>query len=136
MLKTETADNDLPAWEWLQHLVKTLGEHGMSSEESAVENEVEHVLRVKNMEWRRGIGRELDIVDVERILDSEIFAPQGSKPVKRIRAHDNPMTSRDVVTGLPMELYDGAWIANLTQRQLDSLGVSSANFAWMEVAVI
>jgi len=71
MLKTKTADNNLPAWEWLQHLVKTLGEHGMS----AVENEVEHVLQVKNMEWQCGIRWELDIVDVEHILDSDIFAP-------------------------------------------------------------
>ena len=46
------------------------------------------------------------------------------------------MTSRDMVTGLPMELYDRAWIMGLTQHQLNSLGVSSMKFAWMEVAVI
>lgn len=134
-LRTETADEDLPAWKWLQHLVKVLGEHGMSSEESSVENEVEHVLRVKKMEWRRCIDRELDLVDVERILDSDIFSPQGAKPVKRIRAPDNPMSSRDTVRGLPLNLYDGAWIAGLTQRELDSLEAIQEGFNWMTIAV-
>jgi hypothetical protein len=42
-------------WQWLQQLVKTLGEGGMSSEESNIENEIERVLRVKNMVWRHEI---------------------------------------------------------------------------------
>ncbi|KIJ64128.1 hypothetical protein HYDPIDRAFT_168190 [Hydnomerulius pinastri MD-312] len=135
-LKLETVDDDLSAWEWLRHLIKTLGEHGMSSEESAVENDVEHVLRVKRMEWRCCIDRELDIVDTERLLDNNIFAAQGAKPVKRIRAPDNPVSSRDVVTGLPMELYDGAWVAGLTQCQVDTLGVCRESFGWMKVATM
>ncbi|KAI6039483.1 hypothetical protein EDC04DRAFT_3007882 [Pisolithus marmoratus] len=43
-LKSDTYDDDLPSWQWLGCLIKTLGEHGMSSEESAVENGVENVL--------------------------------------------------------------------------------------------
>ncbi|KAG1858001.1 hypothetical protein DFJ58DRAFT_658856, partial [Suillus subalutaceus] len=58
--KTDKNEEDLPAWQWLQQLVRTLGEGGMSSEESDVENDIETVLRVKNMTWRRpnrtGIG--------------------------------------------------------------------------------
>ncbi|KAI6136019.1 hypothetical protein F5141DRAFT_1208407 [Pisolithus sp. B1] len=50
-LRMEVSDDDLTAWKWLQHLVKTLGEQGMSSKESAVENEIERVLHVKRMEW-------------------------------------------------------------------------------------
>ncbi|KAG6375694.1 hypothetical protein JVT61DRAFT_3268 [Boletus reticuloceps] len=135
-LKTEGGDNDLVVWEWLQRLVRFLGENGMSSEESAVENNFEHVLRVKNMEWRRCIDRELDIVDVERIVDSDIFSPQGAKPVKRIRALDNPMSSRDAVKGLPVDLYDGAWFSRLTQREIDTLAVATHRFPWMKVATL
>ncbi|KAG1865296.1 hypothetical protein F4604DRAFT_1538517, partial [Suillus subluteus] len=54
-------------------LVRTLGEAGMSSEESDVENDIETVLRVKNMTWRRAIERELDIIDHQRMLDDDIF---------------------------------------------------------------
>ncbi|KAI6112651.1 hypothetical protein F5141DRAFT_1063049 [Pisolithus sp. B1] len=72
-LRTEVSDDDLTAWKWLQHLVKTLGEQGMSSEESAVENEIEQVLHVKRMEWQRCIDCELDIIDVDvlSVLNAE-----------------------------------------------------------------
>ncbi|KAG1724525.1 uncharacterized protein EDB91DRAFT_1025115, partial [Suillus paluster] len=72
-LKKDGEDDDLPAWQWLQKLVKTLGDGGMSSEESDIENDVECVLRVKNMAWRRGIERELNIINNQRVLDDEIF---------------------------------------------------------------
>jgi hypothetical protein len=45
-------EEDFSAWWWLQQLVKTLGEGGMSLEESDVENDIETVLCVKNMVWR------------------------------------------------------------------------------------
>ena len=127
---------DVPVWEWLSHLIKTLGECGMSSEESAVENDIEHVLRIKRMEWRRCIDKQLEIIDTERLVDSDIFARQGAKPVKRIRAHDNPESRRDPIPGLPMTLYDSAWIASLTERQLGALDVSLVAFPWMTVASI
>ncbi|KAI5992984.1 hypothetical protein EDD15DRAFT_2136482, partial [Pisolithus albus] len=60
-------------WQWLQRLINSLGEHGMSSEESSVENGIENVLRVKRMEWQRNIDKELDIIDLQRILDKDIF---------------------------------------------------------------
>ncbi|KAI6141050.1 hypothetical protein BKA82DRAFT_3948957, partial [Pisolithus tinctorius] len=72
-LKTNEGDADAAAWTWLQDLVLRLGEHGASSEESDVENEVEGVLRVKNMKWRRHIEQELDIVDLQRFLDVDTF---------------------------------------------------------------
>ncbi|KAG2108813.1 hypothetical protein DEU56DRAFT_920450 [Suillus clintonianus] len=76
-LKKDGEDDDLPAWQWLQKLVKTLGDGGMSSEESDIENDVECVLRVKNMAWRRGIERELNIIDNQRVLDNDIFSAPG-----------------------------------------------------------
>ncbi|KAI6003345.1 hypothetical protein EDC04DRAFT_2908369 [Pisolithus marmoratus] len=50
-LKSDTYDDDLPSWQWLGCLIRTLGEHGMSSEESAVEKGVENILHVKTMDW-------------------------------------------------------------------------------------
>jgi len=43
-IKSEDLHDDLPSWKWLQCLIKTLGEDGMSSEESSVENSVMNVL--------------------------------------------------------------------------------------------
>ncbi|KAG1738162.1 uncharacterized protein EDB91DRAFT_1054784 [Suillus paluster] len=74
-LKSDQKDEDLVAWQWLQRLVKILGDHGMSSEERDMENEFECVLHVKNMGWHYGIERELNIVDHQQLLDNDIFAP-------------------------------------------------------------
>ncbi|KAG2744586.1 hypothetical protein P692DRAFT_20744017, partial [Suillus brevipes Sb2] len=128
-------EEDLPAWRWLQRLIKTLGEGGMSSEESDVENDIETVLRVKNMTWRRAIEREMDIVDHQRLVDDDIFAPQGSKPMKRICAGGNLMTSRAQVDGLPKVLYSEGWLAGLTKRQVERLTISEEEFKWVKVAV-
>ncbi|KAI6004950.1 hypothetical protein EDD15DRAFT_2359881 [Pisolithus albus] len=95
-LRTEAGSDDQMAWEWLQRLVKTLGEQGMSSEESAVENEIECVLHVKRMEWCRCIDCKLDIIDVEQVLDNNIFSPRGVKPVKRVRVPDNPVKEKKI----------------------------------------
>ncbi|KAI5996701.1 hypothetical protein EDD15DRAFT_2123052, partial [Pisolithus albus] len=74
VMKSEAPDDDdLRSWKWLQRLINTLGEHGMSSEESSVENGIENVLRVKKLEWRKNIDKELEIVDLQRILDKDIF---------------------------------------------------------------
>lgn len=132
--KDETAE-DLPTWQWLQRLVKTLGDDGMSSEESDVENDVETVLRVKNMPWRREVERELNIIDHQRVLDDDIFSPQGSKPMKRIRAPGNPKTSRSPMTGLPKGLYNGEWISDLTEREVQRLEMSNETFRWIKVIV-
>ncbi|KAI6131124.1 hypothetical protein EDD16DRAFT_1792969 [Pisolithus croceorrhizus] len=133
--KSEVQDDDLQSWKWLRSLIKTLGEHGMSSEESSVENGVENVLRVKNMPWRRNIDQELEIVDFQRLLDTDIFSPQGSKPLTRKRSPDNPSTTRDAVKALPLALYDGAWFAQLTERQIEALNVPQQTFSWMKVVV-
>ncbi|KAG1723514.1 hypothetical protein EDB19DRAFT_1916073 [Suillus lakei] len=134
--KTNEDEEDAPGWQWLQRLVGTLGECGMSSEESDMENDIETVLRVKNMTWCRAIERELDIIDHQRIVDDDIFAPQGSKPMKRIRSAGNPMTSRAEVDGLPEVLYNKEWLAGLTPHQVKRLSISDERFWWMKVAVV
>ena len=108
----------------------------MSSEESDLENEVEEVLRVKHMDWHRAIEWELDFVDLQRLVDVDVFAPQGSQPMKRIRASGNPLSSRDPVKGLPMTLYNRAWVASLTQRQLEVLDISKELLPWMQIAIV
>lgn len=134
-LKAEENKDDADAWKWLKDLTTTLGEHGMSSEESGIENEVEVVLRVKTLPWRRSVERELDLIDLQRLLDDDIFAPQGARPLRRIRAPGNPVSTRPVVKGLPTALYDRAWIAELSQRQMEALHIANVSFPWMKVAV-
>ncbi|KAI6159901.1 hypothetical protein EDD17DRAFT_1761957 [Pisolithus thermaeus] len=80
-LKVEENKDDADAWKWLKDLTTTLGKHGMSSEESGIKNEVEVVLHVKTLPWHRSVERELDLIDLQRLLDDDIFAPQGAQPL-------------------------------------------------------
>ncbi|KAG2053517.1 hypothetical protein BDR06DRAFT_1008657 [Suillus hirtellus] len=119
-LKKDNEDEDLPAWMWLQN---------------DVENDIHCVLRVKNMAWHRKIKQELDVIDHQRVLDDDVFMPQGSKPMKRIRTPSNLMSERSPIIGLPKALYDGEWVDGLTGGQVERLNGSNDTFRWMKVAV-
>lgn len=56
--------------------------------------------------------------------------------MKRIRAPDNTGTLRKAVQGLPIDLYDSAWIAGLTQRELETLEIPKDRFIWRKIAVM
>ncbi|KAG2050202.1 hypothetical protein BDR06DRAFT_974720 [Suillus hirtellus] len=96
-------EEDLPAWRWLQRLIRTLGEGAV--------------------EW------EMDIVNHQRLMDDDIFTPQGSKPMKWIHAARNPMTSRAQVDGLPKVLYNKGWLAGLTKCQVKRLMILEKEFS-------
>ena len=74
-------------------------------------------------------------MDLQRVLDKDIFHPQGSITIPRKHAFDNPKSTRDPVRGLPMALYDDVWISQLTSRQKESLGIPNERFPWMKVIV-
>ncbi|KAI6095224.1 hypothetical protein EV401DRAFT_2083822 [Pisolithus croceorrhizus] len=105
----------------------------MSSEESSVENGIENVLRVKKLEWQRNIDKELEIVDLQHVLDKDIFCSQGSKTLPRKHAPDNPISSWVPVVGLPMVLYDDTWILQLMEHWRESLEILKAPFPWMKL---
>ncbi|KAI6102243.1 hypothetical protein F5141DRAFT_1065725 [Pisolithus sp. B1] len=133
VMKSEAADDDLHSWKWLQCLINTLGDHGMSLEESSVENGIENIFRVKKTERRKNIDQELEIIDLQQVLDKDIFCSQGRKPLPRKHAPDNPASSRAPVMALPMALYDDKWISQLTERQRESLKISKESFPWMKI---
>ena len=134
-IKSEDLDDNLPSWKWLQHLIKTLGEDGMSSEESSVENCVMNVLRVKNMDWWRNIKKELEIIDLQWVIDKDIFSLQGSRPLPRKCAPDNPVMSWDLVIGLPKALYDGLWMSELNEWHKELLKILGEKFPSMKVVM-
>ncbi|KAG2063231.1 hypothetical protein BDR04DRAFT_1123405 [Suillus decipiens] len=114
--KTNEDKEDAPGWQWLQRLVRTLGEHGMSSKESDMENDIETVLHVKNMTWCHAI--------------------ECSKLMKWIWSAGNPTISRAEVDGLPEALYNKEWLTGLTLCQVERLSISDERFQWMKVVVV
>ncbi|KAF8573822.1 hypothetical protein K439DRAFT_1624785 [Ramaria rubella] len=134
VLKRADGEPDVQIWRWLEKLLFLLGVDGMSSEESATENDIETVYWVKILTWRRDIEKELRIIDHKRMLDSEIFSPQGAKPVTRVRGTGNPVSTRDMVRGLPWILYDDAWYDRTpSDYQEVTLAVSKEQFQWLSI---
>jgi hypothetical protein len=135
MVELKEGADDLDLWEWIQKVLEYLGPDGMSSEESAIEG-IEKVYRVKIVEWRRNLDKEMDIIDRQRLLDSDIFSPRGSLPVARIRTGERPHSSRTPVSGLPRTFYDKKWLEEQSERYRRlTLCVSREQFQWFKIAV-
>ena len=83
-LKEEAEQDDTGIWKWLADVVRELGPDGTSSDESGMEDGIEEVYYTKVMPWRRELERELRITDEQQLVDTDLFAPRGSKPGKRI----------------------------------------------------
>jgi hypothetical protein len=77
----------------------------------------------------------MDIINHQRLVDDDIFAPQCSKPMKQIRAAGNLTTFRVQVDGLPKVLYNEVWLTGLTKHQVERLMISEEPFKWMKVVV-
>lgn len=130
---SETANTDEEmVWEWLGNVIKTLGHDGMSSEESDIEEDIEVVLRVKKMPWRRDINKELHLIDSARLHAPKKFGAQGSKPMRRYRGSDNQVTNRAVVQGLPSTFYDGEWL-RAQRNKWSVVKISREEFNWMNI---
>jgi len=82
-MKKDAEEDDANIWRWLADILEWLGADGMSSDESGMEDEIEIIYHMKVMPWRRDLETELRIIDNQRLVDTDIFAPRGSKPVKR-----------------------------------------------------
>ncbi|KAF8573646.1 hypothetical protein K439DRAFT_1624919 [Ramaria rubella] len=133
-LKRTDGEPNVQIWSWLEKLLFLLGVDGVSSEESATENDIETVYWVKILTWRRDINKELQIIDHECMLNSEIFAPQGAKPVMRVRGTGNPVSTCDMVKGLPQILCDGTWYDRTPSDDWEvTLAVSKEQFQWLSI---
>ena len=129
--KQATNSEDAKTWVWLTDIVGRLGLDGTSSDESAAEDDIHTVYRTKVMPWRRDIERELEIIDTQRFIDSDIYTPRGSKPIKRIRGKGNALSSRRPVAKLPKVFYDKDWLKTQPKRFRDH--IPAENFLWYNI---
>jgi len=135
-VKAQQTDNEVEIWRWLLALLNLYGAKGMSLDETDVEG-METVYRVKILVWRRNIDKYLNCIDNERKLPHQaLFSRSGSKPTKRIRSEDGPVSMRDAVPGLPTELYNAKWLEDTDERYRRlTLCVSREQFKWMNIRI-
>jgi hypothetical protein len=106
--------NDLEVWKWLKSLMSTLGDEGMSSDESSTEDHWQ-VFVAKLMAWRRDCRDYMDIMDRERV-EGDLFERRGHQPEHRVRRASCAASSRKVPEGLPKAVYSPEWVNSLDQR--------------------
>ncbi len=124
---------DVPLWEWIEKLVLSLGEDGMSSDESEIDDRtLESRLRVNVLPWRREeIKQHMMLLDDQRENDAELYTKKGSKPAKRERGGGKD-SERAPCEGLPKALYHQEWLKKQTHPE--SLNISTAKFKWYNVS--
>jgi hypothetical protein len=115
-------------WKWLSEVLKQLGHDGMSSDDSEIEDDMDVILRVKRLPWRRDISKELEYIDSQRILETNPFSRKGARPMKRRRGEG--VSTRAAMEGLPAIFYDQQWLREQCLAELE-LKVSNAAFQWL-----
>ena len=82
-IKEESQALDLGIWQWLESLVVSLGEEGMSSDESDVDEQTgTEVLYANKINWHRNVEGEMDMIDEQRKMDKKLFSRKGSKTMR------------------------------------------------------
>ena len=131
-IKEESRALDLGIWQWLESLVVSLGEEGMSSDESDVDEQTgTEVLYANKMNWRRNVEGEMDMIDEQRKIDKDLFSRKGSKPTRRLRPSNANESRRDPPKGLFRALYQKEWLE--THKDKRSLEIRKENFEWMKI---
>ena len=124
--------DEVEIWQWLKKLINTLTHDGMSSDESEEEGALELTYQIKALPWHCNIRKELDIIDAVRMDRPTAYSPRGSKPVHRLWNERNPISTRQVVKGLPKNLYDNDWFEE-NPHLARKAQASSEMFEWIQI---
>lgn len=134
--RSDDFEEDVAIWEWLKSLLDWLGEEGMSSDDTEVED-YETIYRIRILPWRNpDVDGCMDLVDGERKIPSQaIYAAAGSKPIVRVRDGNQAVSDRAVLQGLPEALYNEEWICQEYHEDdwQEVLSVSQGQFNWLRL---
>jgi hypothetical protein len=134
-LKQEDNAEDLEVWEFLHDVLQTLGEDGMSSDESDIDTRTgTEVYYNKKMPWRRDVAREMKIIDGERSKDRQIKSRRGAKEVVRIKNGAKGDTRRSAPKGRPKSFYDKDWLRAQSKKNHRALEISGDHFDWLNIS--
>ena len=126
-------EDDLVVWKWLEQLLEHLGKDGMSSEESAMEEDGTQVYRVKKIPWRRNeASRALRMIDKTPTVGTGFRSKQGNKPGTRLYNPDAGDSRRPAPAGRPRAIYNEEWLGKQSASDLQGLEVSDEKFVWIE----
>lgn len=107
---------DKRIWGFLLELLDTLGPGSTSSDESDTgQHKSERNYHVKYQEWRHpDIAKYMDFIDLHGDSTAPVRGNQGWK--KRLRGRKK-LTEHAARSGLPLPLYNGAWLQGPSCQQ-------------------
>ncbi|TFK72421.1 hypothetical protein BDN72DRAFT_855453 [Pluteus cervinus] len=107
---TADSEHSKATWNMILTVLEDLGERGMSSDESELEEgSLTQSFRAKKLPWRRNLDDILALVDDTRRLQGNGYKNQGCLPVDRTRDGELVTLDRNVCE-LPLNLYDEVWL--------------------------
>lgn len=135
--KTSAAQERL-AWEFIAKVLDTLGNDGMSSDESGCESSQDgsrrRVFKKKTLPWRRNIDNIIRALNVARAGIEDVVGGHGATPAERSRHPATAASTRAPPIKLPRAFYDDLWYEALhvsARAELDALPADS--FVWQVV---
>lgn len=129
--KKRHRDADLWTWEWLKELLINLGEQGMSSDESDVDNQGRAYFCVKKLPWRAPIEGQLTMIDNRRAQEKSELNRRGAVPLMRLRNRNAVFSERPPPQKLPQGVFDKHWLRECPDRH--KLRMSDKNFDIMDI---
>ena len=128
----DKGSSDLVAWEWLLYVITTLGNNGMSDDESDAEDgSYIYCFRTKKMPWRRDITKELRVIDSQLLENRKI--DRNARTIPRKRGASAPTSTRDPVHYLPRAFYDDQWYNSLPEHQQEIICAVADAHPWIHV---
>lgn len=132
-MKKETNSTDLVIWIFLHDLIVNLGEDGMSSDESDVDELGNQIFVAKDLPWRREMSSEMQMIDSEHRRLKRLKTNKGTPLTRRLRRVNTKESRRSAPTGLVRKLYKKAWVAALPKDDLQELKISGVEFRWLNI---
>ncbi len=113
-------------WDFLHHIVTTLGLNGMSSDESEKDGDRTVDYFICKQDWCHPyLTCLLEFVDEDRNVTNAYGNKQAGNPLRNQIRIGGKLSTRAALAGLPKNWYEEDWLANLTPRQLYDLQAKS-----------
>jgi hypothetical protein len=118
--------------DFLERLLITMGEEGVSSDDSNVDANGPF-LRPRKMPWRRKvIEMYMEWIDQAAAGSTEVMGKgSGAFPMRRIREGTQKISQRLHVDRLPKCLYEAEWLRENGKKK--TVNVGEDDFEWMEI---
>jgi hypothetical protein len=131
--KMHYQEPDLWAWKWLKELLRNLGEQGMSSDETEVDNQGRTYFSIKKLPWRARVECQLKMIDDRRMQERSELNRKGAVPTTRLRTNNAVASERSPPQKRPKGVFDKHWLQECPVQDVRKLRISNEEFNIIDI---